>query len=115
MNAVEKKAIEYVVECPKLLGFAVISFLSGHLWYFIISTYYKRSKKGNTLLNNKIGKLAVGGFYNVLVFYPFHLCINKSIKIEWEQMLDLVLTTMLFSMILQIIIFGLCIKFAKEI
>lgn len=115
MSGIEKKAIEYVVESPKLLGFAVISYLSGHLWYFIISTYYKKTKKGNTLINNKYGKIAVGGFYNALIFYPFHLFINKSLMVNWEQMLDLILTTMLFSMTLQIIIFGLYIKFSKEV
>ena len=115
MNILEKKAIEYIVECPKLLGFVIISFFSGHLWYFIISTYCKKTKKGDSLINNKIGKTAVGGFYNVLIYYPVHLFLHRSIQIQWQQLLDLILTTMLISMIIQIVIFGLCIKFAKEI
>jgi len=89
MNSIQKKAIEYIVECPKLLGFVIISFLSGHLWYFLISTYCKKGKKGNTLLNSKIGKTTVGAFYNALVFFPFQLSVNKSISIGWQQIMDL--------------------------
>ncbi len=114
MNAIQKKAIEYIVECPKLLGFVIISFLSGHLWYFLISTYFKKGRKGNALLNSKIGKATVGAFYNALVFVPFQLIINKTISLRWQQIMDLILTSMLAGMVLQILIFGLCIKFAKE-
>ena len=115
MSVFQKKAIEYIVESPKLLGFVIVSFLSGHLWYFIISTYFKKGKKGNALLNNQIGKTTVGAFYNALIFFPLQLAINKTISIQWQQIMDLILTTMLFGMVLQILIFGLCIKFVKEI
>src|SRR5512139_2291889 len=114
MSAVEKKAIEYIVKCPKLLGFIIVSFFSGHLWYFMISTYFKKGKKGNPLLNSKIGKTAIGAFYNALIFFPLQLAINKTVSIQWQQIMDLILTTMLLGMVFQISIFGLCIKFLGE-
>lgn len=114
MSAIQKKGVEYIVECPKLLGFVIISFISGHLWYFLISTYFKKGKKGNHLLNSKIGKTTVGAFYNALVFVPFQLIINKTILLHWQQIMDLILVSLLTGMVLQFLIFCLCIKFAKE-
>jgi len=115
MNAIQKKIIEYIVDTPKLLGFAAVSFMSGHLWCFLITTYFKKGKKGNTLLNNKIGKTSLGAFWNALIFLPYQLYINGTLRIEWQHIMDLIIATMLIGMVLQVLFFSLAIKFMKEI
>ena len=114
MNEIQKKAIEYIIQTPKLLGFVIVSFLSGHLWYFIITTYIKVGRKGNTLLNNKIGKTTIGAFWNVLVLMAFYMITQKIITITWEQALEVVFATLLIGMVIQILIFAFFVKFIKE-
>ncbi len=115
MNPIEKKAIDYIVEIPQLLGLAVVSLLNGHLWNFIIITYVKKGRKGNSWLNTKLGKTAIGVSWNALVFIPFQLSINHTIIVEWNHIINLMLVTLLASMVFELIIFGIVIKLCKEI
>ena len=111
---IESKVFSYILNTPSALGTIAISFLSGHLWAFIIITYFKKGKRGKSFLNAKTGKTAIGLLWFSIIILPIYYISNETLNIEYEKLLDSVVTTLLFGLALQAIIFGLIVSFKGE-
>ena len=113
-SEIENKIFSYILNTPSVLGTIAISFLSGHLWAFIIITYLKKGKKGKSFLNAKTGKTAIGLLWFSIIILPIYYISNGTFNIEYEKLLDSVVTTLLFGLALQAIIFALIVSFKGE-
>jgi hypothetical protein len=67
------RLLEYVYKIPQLLGLAVISFFSGHLWLWVIFAFYKTTTKGDKYLTNNYAKTALGVFWFAIFLFPAYL------------------------------------------
>ena len=108
-----KKVIDWLLTTPKALALLVFSFFSGHLWIFIITTYFKTSKKGNKYLKSIYGKIAVGVIWFTIIDLPIHLFRNGNI-IDINNIFDNILYAIMYGLILQGIVFGLIVTLKKE-
>lgn len=64
------KLVEYLLTIPQLLFAVVLSFFSGHLWLWIVHTYFDSPAKGAKYLSNIWAKTALGLFWYVLFLLP---------------------------------------------
>lgn len=69
---IQAKLLEYIVTIPQLLFAAALSFLSGHLWIWVIYAYYFNSTRASKYLNNWAAKTALGVFWYAITLLPIY-------------------------------------------
>lgn len=109
----KEKIFEYVLNTPKALVTLVFSWLSGHLWVYIVLTYFKDGTKGKKFLDGHIGKTAIGLLWFSLIMIPTYYFSHSSLNIEYEKLLSSVFSTLLYGLALQAIIFILLTLFKR--
>lgn len=65
-----EKFLELVISIPQLLFACGISFLSGHVWLWLIYTYYRDNARGVTYLKNVWAKTGLGMLWNAIFLVP---------------------------------------------
>lgn len=111
---ISEKVIEYLIATPKALLFVVCSYFSGQLWLFIISTYFKKGKKGNKHLEGIIGRTALGIAWFALFLAPIHWLKFQTFQVEPENIFSILLGTILLAGFAQTIAFILITLFKSE-
>jgi hypothetical protein len=101
----KKRVVDFFLATPKALFFAVCSFFSGQLWVYIVFSYFKKSTKGNTYLNNKYGKTALGACWFVLFMIPIYLFKYKSWQVDADKILGVILEAVLIGAFFQLVFF----------
>lgn len=97
-----------------LILFLMVSYLSGQMWLFLVFTYLKRKTKGNTVLDNHIGKLSLGALWFLAVG-----CVLHQVGFQWSTdssrlLADALIPMMLYGGFMQFLIFILTTVFANE-
>jgi len=109
----QEKVISWLIATPKALGLLVCSFLSGQLWFFIITTYLKENKKGNKYLKKFWAKLVLGVIWFAIINLPIHL-IRQGIEITETNIFANILYTILYGFVIQGVISILIISLKTE-
>lgn len=100
---IKTKVLEYVLRTPLAMAVVIASFLSGHLWLFIIKAVRKRTA-GNKILESKTGRTAFGMLWLALIMCPIYMIKYGDVSFELEKIMALVLPSIVFAAILQLII-----------
>ena len=97
--------IKFLLKTPKILALSIFSYLSGHLWMFIILTYFKKGTKGNKILNNMVGRLSLGFCWYALVLIPVYWLFVGDCFLEYENILRVITPTIVFGLAFQLVSF----------
>lgn len=95
-------ATEFLIATPVAMVFLVLAFLSGHLWIFILLTYAKSTSRGNRKIDNTYGKIALGIAWLAIVLLPVYYCRNHSLDFQPELILDVLPSTMIYALCIQL-------------
>ncbi len=110
----KKRALEYLMKTPNAMLFCFCSFFSGQLWVFLITTYLKRTQKGNSYLNKFYSKLGIGGFWLVVFNSPFYFNKHKTYNFDFLIFLDVFCNTLMIAVFVQLLVFIAVTAFFKE-
>jgi hypothetical protein len=102
---IRKKILDFFLATPKALFFVLCSFFSGQLWMYIVFSYFKTGTKGNTYLNNKYGKTALGACWFVLFIIPIYLFKFRTWQVEADKILSIIFETVLLGAFFQLVLF----------
>lgn len=94
----------FLMSSPYYLVPFVFAFFSGHVWSYIILSYF--SKKERKVLHSFIGRSALGIVWFALIFFFIHLMMYTTLKIDFESFKTVILTTVVVSFALQALILG---------
>lgn len=110
---IQAKLLEYIVTIPQLLFATVLSFLSGHLWIWVIYAYYFNSTKASKYLNHWAAKTALGVFWYSITLVPYYFYKFGMKQEIGKNVLEVVGFTLLVGSFLQAITTMIIIKFKK--
>ncbi|MCK8095522.1 hypothetical protein [Pseudoalteromonas sp. 1CM17D] len=97
--------VDFFVSSPKVLATIVLSWVSGHTWSYIVFTYFRDKKNSIGFFDSWIGKAALGLLWFSIILAPVYYLTHGSLLIEYEKILDVIFSTILYSYFLQAIIF----------
>jgi hypothetical protein len=98
---VGQKFLEYLWKVPQLFGLLIASFLSGHLWLWIIFAFYKSTTKGDKYLANNYAKTALGVAWFALILFPLYLYKHGFNSTVDTEIFDLIGFTIILGLFLQ--------------
>lgn len=108
---VMNKFWEHISSSPHLLGLLFSSWLSGHFWLFIMFNFVGKKKNEKAMIDNFMGKIAIGVSWFLLIVYSIHIITAQKFYIEYTQVIDLILTSIIVGFILQFLIYTACTLF----
>ena len=89
------------------------SFLSGHLWIWVIYAYYFNSNKASKYLNNWAAKTALGVFWYSITLVPYYFYKFGLQQEVGKNVFEVIGFTLLVGSFLQAITTMIIIKFKK--
>lgn len=113
-DAASDKVLEYLLATPAALATVVFAFISGHMWTYIVFTYFQDKKKAKGHFDGWIGKVALGLFWFAIVCAPVYWCLHRSFSIKYGNVLECVVPTILYGMVLQGLVFAALAILKKE-
>ena len=113
IQTTERQIIDFLRKTPIAVAALFFSFISGHLWVFIIFSYCKKNKKGNSQLQSKVGRTAIGLAWFMFVMVPIYLLQYNNLKFNYTNLVDIVLPTLVLGFFFQVIVFALFAKFGN--
>lgn len=113
IDEIEKTMLRYVLATPQAIGFLFFSWLSGHLWAYVVFTYFRNKKHAKGFFDSKTGKTALGALWFTLIGGPTYLWKHHTLFIEYGLLLDLIYSIILAALFLQALIF-IAITFIKR-
>ena len=103
-SEIEKKVLDYLLVTPKALAIFVASFLSGHLWIFVIKAFRKRTKASN-LMESKTGRVAIGLIWMASVSAVIYMVRFRDMSFEYDKIMIIAIPTIVTALFLQLIVF----------
>lgn len=97
--------VDFVVGSPKVLATIVLSWVSGHTWSYIVFTYFRDKENSKDFFDGWLGKAALGLLWFSIILAPVYYLTHGSLQIEYEKILDVVFSTILYSYFFQALIF----------
>lgn len=108
---VGEQFIDYLKQTPKAAAVMVVSFFCGHLWAYVVTTFFRGSKtRGNTLLQSVMGRTALGLVWFSAVLVPIYTLKFRAFDFDYDRILALVVPTLVAGLAIQLIVFALCLK-----
>ncbi|HHX8501968.1 TPA: hypothetical protein ACVO0Q_004328 [Vibrio diabolicus] len=101
-----EQGVTYLLESPALFGLTVLCGVSGHLIFFMIYTYFRDKDATHKYLNTKIGKVALGALLYSIVGLPLYILEHRTISIEYEKLMAIVPSAVIFGLVLQAVFFS---------
>ncbi|KTC22065.1 hypothetical protein AO390_04005 [Pseudomonas marginalis ICMP 11289] len=105
-SKIEEKILEYLLATPKALAILAASFVSGHLWIFVIKAYRKRTKASH-FVESKTGRTAVGLLWMAAVLFVIYVSRFRDLSFDYEKILIICIPTIIVSLFVQLVIFVL--------
>lgn len=90
--------IKLLISSPYMIITVALAYLSGHLWAYIILSYF--SKRGSKILNSLMGKVGLGLLWFSLVLLAVDLIIYRSF-ITLTILKEILITVLVMSLALQ--------------
>ncbi len=104
-DEIVQSVVNFIIGSPKVLATLVLSWVSGHTWSYIVFTYFRDKKNSTGFFDGWMGKVALGLLWFSLVLLPIYAIVHGSFSIEYDKVLDVVFSTILYSYVLQAVIF----------
>ncbi|MCA7927871.1 hypothetical protein LGM45_02405 [Burkholderia cepacia] len=111
---IEQKVLNYVLATPAALAVLVASFLSGHLWLFIIKNVRKPKTAGNQIFESKTGRVAIGLLWLTGVLLFVYIIRFKELMFDYQRILDVCIPTIIFGVFFQLLILVAYLKFGDK-
>jgi len=109
-----EKLAELVISTPKLLIACGSSFLSGHVWLWLIYAYLKKTTKGVTHLQGVWAKTGLGMIWNALILFLIYI-VKYGFDTNVEgKILPLILFSLLLGWATQAIVVFLIVNFKNK-
>lgn len=96
---------DFFVGSPKVLATLILSWVSGHTWSYIVFTYFRDKKISEGFFDTWLGKSSLGLLWFSIVLVPIYIISHGTLKIEYEKILEVIFSTLLYSYFLQAFIF----------
>lgn len=93
--------LQFLTSSPYIMCIVALSYISGHLWAYIILSYF--SKKERKILYSLFGKLSLGLMWFAAVLIPAYIVRFKSVNIIVEQLLEISITVLVIALALQLV------------
>ncbi|MCI0560052.1 MAG: hypothetical protein MN733_16305 [Nitrososphaera sp.] len=106
--------LEYLRDTPKALVVVVASFISGHLWVFMITAFIRSKTKGNNLLQSTVGRTTVGLIWLTGVLVPFYCLKFREFSFDYERILQIAIPTVVTGLFIQLILFAIFVSFGDR-
>ena len=103
MSKVKEAVFEHIISTPMYIATLFFAFLSGHLWAYIVLVYF--TKKERALLTNICGKTILGILWFSFILIPIYLVTYKNLIINQENLIKVMSSVILFSLVTQLIVF----------
>ena len=113
-KSIEKEVLEYLRETPKAMAVVVASFLSGHLWVFVITTFVRSKTKNNKLILSLTGRTAIGLFWLTSTLVPIYRLNFGDFAFEYDRILQVAIPTTVTGLFVQLVLFGLFVIFGDR-
>ncbi|MUJ26323.1 hypothetical protein GNP82_18500 [Aliivibrio fischeri] len=97
--------VDFLVGSPKVLAALILSWVSGHTWSYIVFTYFREKNKSVGFFDSWMGKTALGLLWFSLIMLPIYFLVHDSYTIEYDKVLEILFSTILYSYVVQAIIF----------
>ncbi len=97
--------VGFFVSSPKVLATIILSWVSGHTWSYIVFTYFRDKSTSVGFFDTWMGKVALGLLWFSLILMPINYFVNDTLAIEYENVLKVLFSTVLYSFVLQAIAF----------
>jgi len=108
-----EKLAELIISTPKLLIACGSSFLSGHIWLWLIYTYFRNNSKGATHLKGAWAKTGLGMIWNVLILFIIYIVkYGFDVNVE-NNILSIILFSLLLGGAAQALVVFLIVNFKK--
>lgn len=113
VSVVLDEAIEYLKATPKAAGFLFMSFMSGHLWAFMVIAHRSKTK-GNDLLKTIHGRTAIGLLWFSFILVPTYFLKFRGYDFKYDQVLDSLIPVVILGLFLQLIVFLVFVFFGER-
>ncbi|MEB2854069.1 hypothetical protein [Pseudomonas atacamensis] len=113
-KAVVSQIIDYLKSTPQVLFLVIMAIASGHLWAFIITSFFKEKENGNKELRSIVGRLSLGLMWlaaNLVVIYGLE---HHSLPRDYSKIIELIFPTIILGLFLQLIVYVLVIAFGER-
>ncbi|RFS78124.1 hypothetical protein D0U00_15215 [Leclercia adecarboxylata] len=100
-----KKGVEYILVTPQAIVFFFFSWISGHLWAYVVFTYCQKKENAKGFFDGNIGKMTLGVIWFTIIGLPFYYFVNKKFTIDHLALLDLSYSIVMTSLFIQGLIF----------
>ncbi|EGR1045481.1 hypothetical protein EFU54_17695 [Vibrio cholerae] len=104
-DEIVQTVITFLVGSPKVLATLILSWVSGHTWSYIVFTYFRDKTKSEGFFDSWMGKMALGLLWFSLIMLPIYYLFHNSLSIEYDKVLLVIFSTVLYSYVVQAIIF----------
>ncbi|WP_368770491.1 hypothetical protein [Enterobacter cloacae] len=99
-----EEIVAYLIATPKVLGAFCAAYFSGHLWVFIIFGFFIKKKSVKNLVDKFWGKVSLGIIWLGFVSAPVYYLRYNTLIVSYDDYLNILYTTVLFSFFIQFII-----------
>lgn len=109
-----EKLMEFFSDTPKAMAVAVVAFLIGHLWVFVITTFVRSKTKGNRMLSSPASRVTIGLAWLTAIFIPLYRFSFGDYAFEYDKILQIVIPTIVFGLFAQLILFIIFLVFGDR-
>lgn len=95
VNAIMK----LITGSPILLVCVLIAYVIGHLWTYVILTYF--SKKGQSILSSKYGKFGLGITWLAIISIPYHSIVYGDMNVSLETLTTIWIPVLIIALAIQ--------------
>lgn len=106
--------LDYLKKTPKAVVVFVVSYFSGHLWVFVLTTFLRSKTRGNKLLQSKTGKTAVGLLWFAPVLALVYWMKFGEFNFYYAHILSVVIPSIMVGLIVQLFVFTLFVTFGDR-
>lgn len=102
-NDFSNELLKLLAGSPLMLIAAALACCSGHLWSYIILSYF--SKKERKILESFYGRISLGLIWFALLYIPLHLLHFKKLLFDLESIIQILPNVIIVSLALQALLF----------
>lgn len=109
-TAIGEHVLDYIKQTPAASAVLVASFLSGHLWVFVITAFFRSKTKGDQHLKTITGRTALGVLWFAAMMTPIYFVKFRTLDFAYTNMLEVTVPTLVVGLLVQLAVFLICVK-----
>lgn len=105
VNQILVSFINLLTSSPYLLVPFILSFISGHMWSYIILSHF--TKKERKILCSKVSRISLGLLWLALVLIFTYAITYRTFEVNIDNLKNIIFTALIISFALQAIILAI--------